>query len=271
MIRRIVMGMAVLALAAGCVSKQEEERAQTLTLVHMCDPQLGFGLDGFDADVARFEQAVNQVNALAPDAVVIAGDMVNAMTPEAIAAFRGTAAKIRSRLILSPGNHDLLEPVTPEGLKLYRDTFGDDFQTREIKDFLIVSANSQMWREAPPVETELHNWRLGDALVTAHTRGIPVIVVTHVPPFISDVDEPDEYFNLPEKIRRPLLDFSAANGAFLWLSGHIHKAAERSYGTIAILNGESTSNNFDGRPYGFRVLTVRPDRSWDWVFHPLEE
>src|SRR5438270_8580224 len=52
------------ALLAGCASWHEQQ----FTFVQMCDPQLGMG--GYEADVARFTQSVNQINALKPDFVV---------------------------------------------------------------------------------------------------------------------------------------------------------------------------------------------------------
>jgi predicted phosphodiesterase len=60
------------------------------------------------------------------------------------------------------------------------------------------------------------------------------------------------------------------NGVFIWLSGHLHKTVNRNCGKIAILNGETTSVNFDRHPYGFRLLTVHPDNSFDWTFVPLD-
>jgi metallophosphoesterase superfamily enzyme len=50
---------------------------KTLTVAHLCDPQLGFG--GFVADSTRFERTIERVNELSPDIVVIAGDMVNSI------------------------------------------------------------------------------------------------------------------------------------------------------------------------------------------------
>ncbi|MDR0384840.1 MAG: hypothetical protein LBH60_02035 [Prevotellaceae bacterium] len=37
-----------------------------------------------------------------------------------------------------------------------------------------------------------------------------------------------------------------------------------------ILNGETTSVNFDKRSYGFRLLTVHPDNQFEWIFVPLK-
>jgi Icc-related predicted phosphoesterase len=244
---------------------------KTLTVAHLCDPQLGFG--GFVADSARFERTIELINELLPDIVVIAGDMVNSIGDEhETATVRKQIAKLKPAVVLTPGNHDLPDPVTPESLERYRRLFGNDFNTLECKGRLIVSANSQMWREgASADEVECNDRLLNEALQKAKKNGMPAILITHVPPFVADVDEKDEYFNIPGVKRKKLLEQAEQNGVIIWLSGHVHKTLNRTHGKIAILNGETTSVNFDKRPYGFRLLTVYPDSRFDWIFIPLDD
>jgi Icc-related predicted phosphoesterase len=245
-------------------------RGSELTVAHLCDPQLGFG--GFSADSARFEQEISQVNELSPDVVVIAGDMVNQITNELqVAAVLKLIAKIKPPVILTPGNHDLPDPVTVEGLARYRSVFGADFSTMECKGRLIVSANSQLWRQAPQEERDQQEQKLRNALQQAKEKGQPVIMLTHVPPFLKSVEEKDEYFNLPSALRRDVLRLCEDSGVLIWLAGHTHKTAQRTSGKITILNGETTSRNFDKHPFGFRLLTLHADSHFDWEFIPLKQ
>ncbi|MDR1676682.1 MAG: metallophosphoesterase, partial [Tannerella sp.] len=116
-------------LVLGCLNFSCGEQNDVLKVAHLCDPQLGFGKDGFSADSARFEQAIRQINALSPDVVTIAGDMVNDINDErATDASMQLIAKIRPPVLLTAGNHDLPDPVTAEGLERYRFIFGNDFQ-----------------------------------------------------------------------------------------------------------------------------------------------
>jgi DNA repair exonuclease SbcCD nuclease subunit len=246
------------------------EQSSLLRIAQLCDPQLGFGKDGFDADVERFEQEVKQVNELSPDLVLIAGDMVNSVNEKSVSAFKKTLAKIQSPVILTAGNHDLPDPVTEENLNRYRETFGEDFVVRECKGYLIISANSQLWRKAPKEETENQEQKLQETLKSAKEKNLSVILMTHIPPFDNTPDEKDEYFNLPQKKRMELLTLVKENGGFLWLSGHTHKTKRREYNGIVILNGETTSQNSDKRPFGFRLLTVRPNNQFEWDFQPLK-
>jgi Icc-related predicted phosphoesterase len=262
----VLLAVAVLPVLPGCSGTMP-----VLKLVQMCDPQLGFGEDGFDADVARLEQAIRQINELEPDVVVIAGDIVNDIgDAHAVATALEQIARIKSPVILTPGNHDLPDPVTPEGLARYRSFFGKDFTTQEYKGRCIVSANSQLWREAPHEESARHDQCLHEALLKAKKKGQPVIMLTHVPPFVSSADEPDEYFNLPEHKRNELLRLCEEAGVTIWLSGHTHNTARRSHRSITLLNGETTSRNFDKHPAGFRLLTIYPDQHFDWEFKPLD-
>jgi Icc-related predicted phosphoesterase len=261
----LLLATVMVLLLFGC-----SQPPATMTLVQLCDPQLGFGEDGFEADVTRLEKAVIQINELAPDVVVVAGDMVNDIgDAQAIATVVETLARIKAPVLLTPGNHDLPDPVTAARLERYRASFGKDFNTLECKGRQIVSANSQLWREAPPEESARNEQQLRDALQKAKKKGQPVILLTHVPPFVTSVDEKDEYFNLPESKRHEILRLCEDNGVIIWLAGHTHNTSRRSYNDIAILNGEATSRNFDRHPAGFRLLTIYPDNHFDWEFNAL--
>jgi predicted MPP superfamily phosphohydrolase len=243
-----------------------ENPAKKLTLVQLCDPQLGFGADGFDADVVRLKQEIKQVNKLAPDVAVFAGDMVNDCKDEhAVKTFLELIAEIKVPVILTPGNHDLHDPVTAENLERYRADFGQDYFIKEYNGIRIISANSQLWRQSPPDESQRH-----DQFVLNSLKNTATIMLTHVPPFVKSVDEKDAYFNLPTAKRNKLLRLCNENGVTIWLAGHTHTTLKRSFGNVTILNGETTSRNFDKRPFGFRLLTLYADSHFDWEFQELK-
>lgn len=243
----------------------------TLLIAHLCDPQIGFGPKGIDDDLAALRAEIENVNALDVDLVVIAGDMVNRMDSTSIALFHDAAARIEAPLVLTPGNHDIAEPCTPAGLEKYRKNFGPDFSVNKIKGRTLISFNSLLLRGGPEEEVRDMNARLDSALIAAKAEGSPVILLCHVPLFEKDIDENDEYFNLPTSIRRPLLEKFRNYGATIWLAGHTHKTHRNEYGGVTILNGENTSCNFDGRPRGFRLLSISPDGSFSWDFIPNEK
>lgn len=243
---------------------------QPLTMVQLCDPQLGFGKDGFEADLERLNRAIVKINQLNPDLVLVAGDFVNHQKDSTNSVFKEAISKVTVPIMLTPGNHDMPEPVTAEGLKQYRTFFGDDFQTLILKGRMIISANSLLWRDAPKEETEIQNKKIYAAMQKAKKNEMPIVMLTHVPPFNKTLDEPDEYFNLPLSCREDILKLFNKHGVIIWLAGHTHKTSKNHYGNIAILNGEGTSKNFDNRPHGFRLITLLSDKTFTWEFVDLE-
>lgn len=257
-----------LLLCFFAVTTLSAQPLDTLRIAHLTDPQLGFGKGGFDDDLDAFRLEIEHVNALDPDLVVIAGDMVNRMDSTSIARFLEAAKAIEAPLVYTPGNHDISEPPSPKGLKKYRDAFGPDFSVTDAKGRTLIAFNSLLMRGGPADEVEAHLSKLRRALAEAKAKGSPVILMCHVPPFDKDIDEDDAYFNLPRAHRRQLFDMMADAGAFVWLCGHTHTTRSRSFAGIAVLNPENTSRNFDGRPRGFRLLTIAPDNSFTWDFIP---
>lgn len=240
-------------------------------VAQLCDPQLGFGANELDGDIARLEKAVQKINELAPDMVVIAGDLVNdPNNDEVVATFQKIMASIKPPVLLTPGNHDLPEPVTTTGLQRYRSRFGEDFKVIECKGRCLISVNSILLRGAPSEENARHDRLLHDALKKAKEKGQPVVLLTHVPPFVTSADEADGYYNLPKATREDILRLCHENGVILLLAGHTHQTAKRSHQQTTLLNGETTSRNFDGHQAGFRLLTIHHDQSFDWDFISCE-
>ncbi len=246
------------------------QASDTLRIAHLADPQLGFGSGGFDDDLAAFRIEIEHINALQPDLVAIAGDMVNRMDSVSVARFKEAAAGITVPVVYTPGNHDIAEPPTHKGLETYRAAFGTDFSVVSVKGRTLISFNSLLMRGGPADESEAHIAKLRRALLDARAVGSPVILLCHVPPFAASVDEADEYYNLPLAHRRAIFDMAADGGAFIWLCGHTHKTHRNDYAGIAVLNPENTSCNFDRRPKGFRLLTIAPDNTFSWDFVPKE-
>ena len=236
-----------------------------LRIVQWCDPQLGFQVN-YQTGLAQQRRAVELINEIVPDALLIAGDMVHFPDNDNyINAFLNIVAQVDKSIpvLFTPGNHDVCTPVTAESLQRYRSFFGDDLQTMERKGYSIISANSILLfgpEEVPEEERSHHTSRVKDALQNAKSKHQPIIAMTHYPPF-----RVQEHYDIRE------LFFE--NGTFVWLSGHWHIPWRYTYyhpgGVMEVLVGESTSANSDDFPLGFRLLTIYPDCSFDWEFIPL--
>lgn len=242
---------------------------KSFSFVQMCDPQLGF--EDYEADLARFEQAVKQINASQADFVVVCGDLVNKSDDKSFADFRAVRAKLRIPSYCAAGNHDVGNEPTRESLMRFREKAGKDFFHFDHKGCRFVVLNTQLWKAPVAGETEKQDAWLRKTLAEASKKRRHVFVVMHYPPFVKAADEADAYFNLPLEKRRELLsDFEQA-GVVAVLAGHTHTTSFNKAGTIEVITSETTSKNFDKRPFGFRMWHVNADGSYTHEFVPLKE
>jgi 3',5'-cyclic AMP phosphodiesterase CpdA len=266
-IQRITLvagGVLIAMLLSGCAHLVPKP----FSFVQMCDPQLGF--ESYEADLARLEQAVKQINASQADFVVVCGDLVNKPDDKSFGDFNAVRTKLRVPAYCAAGNHDIGNEPTLETLTQFRQKVGKDFFYFDHKGCRFIVLNTQLWKTPVTGETEEQDAWLRKTLVEASRKGRRVFVVVHYPPFVKDPEEADAYFNLPLEKRRELLsDFERA-GVVAILAGHTHTTAVNRVGTIEVVTSETTSKNFDKRPFGFRVWHVNADGSYTHEFVPLK-
>lgn len=245
------------------------EETPSFSFVQMCDTQLGMG--GYEHDVKTFKQAVVQINDLKPDFVVICGDLVNKADDKSFADFNSIKAGFKLPCYCAAGNHDVENAATAESLKQYREKIGKDYYTVEHKGYTLVVANTQLWKAPLKGESEKHDAWFKEALQAAKKKGSPVIVIVHYPLFVESPDEEEAYFNLPLEKRKEILSLCHENGVVAFLGGHTHKFVSNVHDGIQLVNGETTSKNFDKRPMGFRRWDVEPGKGLRHRFVPLDE
>lgn len=242
--------------------------SQPFTFVQMCDTQLGMG--GYEHDVATFKAAVKKINQLKPDLVVICGDLVNKAEDQSFADFNSIRAGFTMPCYCAAGNHDVENQPTPESLQFYREKIGEDYYSVEHKGYTFVIANTQLWKAPVEGESEKHDAWFKKTLVAAKAKDSPVLVVVHYPLFLKQVDEKEVYSNLPLPKRTEILSLCEENGVVAFLAGHTHRQITNEYRGIQMVNGETTSKNFDKRPMGFRLWTVSAGRELEHRFIELE-
>ena len=255
------------ALAASETPASPALELKPLRLAQYCDPQLGFGEEGFGESLTRFHKAIDLINDLNPDVVTVLGDLVHRYEDPADEMINGLK-RIKPQLIVAPGNHDIPEPVTPEKLTRFRNDYGPDRQSALINGWKLICVNTQLWRGAEPEETAAQDEWFSKELGQAKEKGIPSIILSHIPPFITYPNEGDSWAAITNEneLRKNLIVKAVENGARFWLAGHTHETIVRVFEGMLIMNGETTSVNFDKRPYGIRLLTVQPSGDYTWDF-----
>lgn len=223
----------------------------------MCDPQ--FGMGGYHHDTIAFIEAIDQINQLKPDFVVICGDLVDSASDNSINDFIRIKSKFNMPVYLAAGNHDVENFPTKSSLDNYRSKLGNDFYSFDYQNYTFIVINTQLWKSPVEGETEAQDKWFLETLNNAKKKNKPVIVIGHYPLFIERPDELENYFNLPIKKRLELLDLFLEYNVVAYLGGHVHKTLINEVEGIQFVNGETTSMNFDNRLLGFRQWTAEGD------------
>ena len=242
---------------------------QPFTFVQICDTQLGFG--GYERDVKAFRQAVQQVNVLRPDFVVICGDLVNTPSQQSFDDFSEIRAQLNVPCYCAAGNHDIGNQPALKSLQDYRQTVGQDYYSFTHKGHLFVVVNTQLWKSPLKDESEKQDAWLEAVLTNAAHRDARVFVIGHHPLFVKTPDEDEGYYSLPVAKRQTLLALFEKTGVVAVLGGHTHKLIINAHKGIQLVNAETTSNNFDKRPFGFRLWQIGDNRPFQHEFIPLKD
>jgi 3',5'-cyclic AMP phosphodiesterase CpdA len=265
MIKKLYGFLAILLLLFTVSCSGGKQKA--FSFIQLGDPQLGMG--GYEHDVETLKQAVEQINKLDCDFVVICGDLVHHVSDSAYARFQSIIERLDVPCYLVAGNHDVGNVPDDSTLSYYRKTLGKDYYEFRNQGYAFIITNSQLWKTDIGEESRRHDSWLRETLERQSTEQVPVIVVGHHPMFIDQLDEAEQYSNLPVDKREELLNLFAGNNVKAYLSGHRHKTLVNRFQEIQLVTGETTSKNFDKRPMGFRQWEVSADTLMHH-FVPLE-
>jgi 3',5'-cyclic AMP phosphodiesterase CpdA len=227
------------------------------TFVQLCDTQLGMG--GYEHDVNTFKQAVKQINQLNPDFVVICGDLVNDAADTSYSDFKNIMKGFTVPCHVAPGNHDVGNIPTDTSLRYYRETIGKDYYDFLHKNNAFLVTNTQLWKVNVKADSEKHDNWFKKTLEMQSDKQYPIFVIGHYPLYTEFPEEEEHYFNIPTDHRKAILEQFKQSNVVAYLSGHTHKLVVNNYENIQLVSGETTSKNFDHRPFGFRLWQVSPD------------
>ena len=230
-------------------------------LVHMSD--LHFGRDRQEL----LQPLLQAVNALAPDVVVISGDLTQRATDLQFAAAAAFIRDLTSPVITIPGNHDLplhnlfLRIVLP--WRRYRAWINADLEPKFADDEIVVigvnTVNRFAWQQG---------WFRTRAIrkVCAQFGGstgkrIHVVVVHHPLEHL-----PDEHKRLMRNAGRSIQALSNC-GTDVVLSGHLHSWRADPFAAVAghrsaiqVHAGTSLSNRLRGEVNDFNLLEMEPGK-----------
>jgi len=244
------------------------------TLVHLSD--LHFGR----VDAGLLEPLRQRVHALAPDLVVVSGDLTQRAKLEQFHAAKAFLATLPKPQLVVPGNHDVpLYRVVERfaaPLRNYKAVLGDDIEPVFIDDEIAVvgvnTARSLVFKGGRINREQMERVR---SILAPLPGEITKIVVSHHPFNVPEgSDEADQIVGRAGKA----LEHLAGCGADLFLSGHLHEAslsrlADRydiaGVHALVVQAGTATSSRTRGEANTFNILRTAPARitidryAWD--------
>jgi 3',5'-cyclic AMP phosphodiesterase CpdA len=234
------------------------------TLVHLSD--LHFGR----VDEALLEPLRQLVIGLAPDVVVVSGDLTQRAKSEQFEAARDYLDTLPGPQIIVPGNHDIsLYNVFRrffQPLDRYKRYITSDLDPIHVDDEIAVlgvnTARSLTFKDGRVNEEQVAKIKQELAGLPAH---ITRIVVTHHP---FDLPQSADESDLVDRAPMAMAAFADC-GVDLLLAGHLHvshanSTAERypisEYAALVIQAGTATSTRGRGEVNSFNVIRVEHDR-----------
>ncbi|WP_432383082.1 metallophosphoesterase family protein [Duganella sp. P38] len=233
------------------------------TIVHLSD--LHFGR----VDQQLLEPLRQLVTRLAPDVVVVSGDLTQRARTEEFKAARAWLDTLPGPQIVVPGNHDIplynvaSRFLTP--LRKYTRYVTLDLAPEYVDDEIAVlginTARSLTFKDGRVNEQQLAQMRQRMQAVSAdHTR----IIVTHHP---FDLPETFDKDDLVDRAPMAMQAFSEC-GVDVLLAGHLHSSHAGNsagrykiagYAALVVQAGTATSTRGRGESNSFNVLRIDPD------------
>jgi serine/threonine-protein phosphatase CPPED1 len=253
MLRRLFLTLAL----AGTLAAQ--------TFIQMSDPQ--FGMYTKDADfaheTANFEFAIATANRLMPAFLVITGDLINKADDAAQAAeYKRIASRLNPKIKLfsAPGNHDVGNEPTMESLARYRARNGADYYSFRVGDVAGIVLNSNLEKGAEKVPEEaakMEAWFRNELERVKLTGVKHIIVFQHIPFFLKEPNEADQYFNIPKLVRERYLRVLHEYGVQQVFAGHLHHNDLGRDGDLEMVSTGPVGMPLEGAKSGLRVVTVK--------------
>jgi serine/threonine-protein phosphatase CPPED1 len=229
----------------------------------LSDPQMGMYAHDrdFAQETANLEFAVANLNRLHPQFVVVCGDLVNRTGDAAeIAEYKRILQKLDPSIPVYnvPGNHDVGNVPTPASIQAYRAAFGKGFYSFTDGPVFGIVLDSNLI-SAPEKSSDFarrqRQW-LADTLKNA-PAGRQIIVFQHIPYFLHDPAEKDQYFNIPAAERSDYLDLLINSGVRYVFAGHYHRNAGGTDGPLTEVVTGAVGMPIGDSVSGLRLVSVR--------------
>ncbi len=233
-------------------------------------------ITGFADETRLYTRAIEKANSLAPDFVVVCGDMIhNTGDQTEMAELFRISATLDDGIPIHwvSGNHDVGESPTSESIELYRENFGPDNYSFDHDDCHFTVINSSVASDPSNVPREWDRMVqfLGDDMGAARRAGSQRLVLfVHHPLFLERADEGADYFTIPPERRDIIVKILKDNDASAVFAGHIHRNNYARDGDLLMIATGAVGYPLGKDPSGVRLVTV-DESSIAHRYYPLAE
>jgi Icc protein len=231
-------------------------RAATVTVVQISDVHLAAvasdAADGPDAGLAR---AVELILPLAPDLVLLTGDIADDGSPAAYRRVRTVTSRLDATILATPGNHDDVVALHAEFGVAADSVFGR---------WRVVLADTSIPDEiSGRVDTDALLARLGP------DAGQPTLLALHHPPITTSTHEWFQLDGGAELVGA----LTRRRDVRIVASGHLHQAFNAVVGGVSYVGCSSSWYSlahhdaeywYDGGHVGVVVYRLHEDGRWEW-------
>jgi hypothetical protein len=158
-----------------------------------------------------------------------------------------------------PGNHDVGNEPTRESLARYRERFGSDYYTFRVGAIVGFVLNSNLEKGAQNVPEEaarMEAWFRAELAKARQEGAKQLIVFQHIPFFLKEAAEEDQYFNIPRDTRQRYLKLLHEYGVKQVFAGHYHRNEEGRDGELDMVTTGAVGMPLEGAKSGMRIVTV---------------
>ena len=271
---KIITAAFLLSLITGMTYAQKNDNIKPYFFIQITDPQFGFfeANNGFSKETELYEKAVNAINRLKPDFVVITGDLVNNKDDKSQKAeFKRITATINRKIPVyySPGNHDIGLPPSPQDIDSFISDYGYDKFSFQHKKSIFIGLNSCIIKANSPVLEQIQfDWLSKELIKAGNAQHI--ILFCHIPFFINSYEEPEIYSNISVETRNKYFSLFKEYKVDAIFAGHLHNNSTTKYGNILLVTTSALGKPLADALSGIRIVTVYPGRI-ESVYYSLDE
>jgi 3',5'-cyclic AMP phosphodiesterase CpdA len=265
----------IVFIMTGCVAGKQKK--DSFYFIQMTDTQFGFFNENksFEKETEHFRKAIREANRLKPAFVVVTGDLVNRSFDTAqIAEYHRVSQELDRNIPLYnvPGNHDVGNTPSPGNIVAYNKEFGADYYSFRSHNMLGIVLNSMYLKDpqlVPLQAQEQEKWLMKTLEEAKKQRYAHIIVFLHHPLFLNDVNEADQYFNIPLATRKKYLALFDASSIHYVFAGHYHRNAFGRAGTIEMVTTGPVGKPLGKDSSGIRIILVKGNKI-SHQYYPLD-